>query len=102
MAEAEAIIDTQVHSFMQWVQQRQVVPLIQELHARGDSLRQAELERARRMLARGEDPQKVLEAMSLALTNKFLHGSTTLLNRQALQDPKLASVLSQLLPAPRK
>lgn len=102
VAEAEAIIDTQVHSFMQWVQQRQVVPLIQELHARGDSLRQAELERARRMLARGEDPQKVLEAMSLALTNKFLHGSTTLLNRQALQDPKLASVLSQLLPAPRK
>lgn len=102
VAEAEAIIDTQVHSFMQWIQQRQVVPLIQELHARGDSLRQAELERARRMLARGEDPQKVLEAMSLALTNKFLHGSTTLLNRQLLQDPKLASVLSQLLPAPRK
>ena len=102
VAQAEAIIDTQVHSFMQWIRQRQVVPLIQDLHARGDLLRQAELEKARRMLARGEDPQKVLEAMSLALTNKFLHGSTTLLNRQGLQDPKLAGLLSQLLPAPRK
>jgi glutamyl-tRNA reductase len=102
VAQAEAIIDTQVHSFMQWIRQRQVVPLIQDLHARGDSLRLMELEKARRMLARGEDPQQVLEALSVALTNKFLHGSTTLLNRQGLQDPKLASLLSQLLPAPRK
>ena len=102
VAQAEAIIDTQVHSFMQWLRQRQVVPLIQDLHARGDSLRLMELEKARRMLARGEDPQQVLEALSVALTNKFLHGSTTLLNRQGLQDPKLASLLGQLLPAPRK
>jgi glutamyl-tRNA reductase len=102
VAQAEAIIDTQVHSFMQWLGQRQVVPLIQDLHARGDSLRLAELDKARRMLARGEDPQKVLEAMSTALTNKFLHGSTALINRQGLHDPKLASLLSQLLPPARK
>ena len=102
VAQAEAIIDTQVHSFMQWLSQRQVVPLIQDLHARGDLLRQAELEKARRMLARGDDPHKVLEAMSLALTNKFLHGSTSLINQQGLQDPKLAGLLSQLLPSGRK
>jgi glutamyl-tRNA reductase len=54
------------------------------------------------MLARGEDPQKVLEAMSVALTNKFLHGSTTLINRQGLKDPRLASLLSELLPSARK
>jgi glutamyl-tRNA reductase len=102
VAQAEAIIDTQVHSFMHWLGQRKVVPQIQDLHARGDSLRLAELEKARRMLARGEDPQKVLEAMSVALTNKFLHGSTTLLNRRGPQDPDLAGLLAQLLPAPRK
>jgi glutamyl-tRNA reductase len=100
--QAEAIIDTQVLSFMQWLQQRRMVPLIQDLHARGDALRQAELERARRMLARGEDPQRVLEQFSVALTNKFLHGSTTLLNREGLHDPKLAERLSQLLPPVRK
>jgi glutamyl-tRNA reductase len=102
VAQAEAIIDTQVHSFMRWLGQREVVPLIQDLHARGDLLRQAELDKARRMLARGDEPHKVLEAMSLALTNKFLHGSTTLINQQGLQDPKLAALLSQLLPSGRK
>jgi glutamyl-tRNA reductase len=102
VAQAEAIIDTQVHSFMHWLGQRQVVPLIQDLHARGDALRQAELDKARRMLARGEDPQKVLEALSIALTNKFLHGSTALINRQGLKDPDLASLLAQLLPTARK
>ena len=102
VAQAEAIIDTQVHSFMQWLSQRRVVPLIQDLHARGDALRQVELDKARRMLARGEDPQKVLEAMSVALTNKFLHGSTTLISRQGLKDPKLAGMLSELLPPARK
>ncbi|MBA3479908.1 MAG: glutamyl-tRNA reductase [Lautropia sp.] len=102
MAQAEAIIDTQVHSFMRWLGQRQVVPLIQDLHARGQSLRQAELDKALRMLARGEEPQKVLEAMSAALTNKFLHGSTELINRQGQHDPQLAALLSQLLPPARK
>ena len=102
VAQAEAIIDSQVRSFMHWLGQRQVVPLIQDLHARGDALRQAELDKARRMLARGEDPQKVLEALSIALTNKFLHGSTALINRQGLHDPDLASLLSQLLPPARK
>ncbi len=102
VAQAEAIIDTQVASFMQWLEQRQMVPLIQDLHARGDALRLVELDRARRMLARGEDPQKVLEAMSMALTNKFLHGSTALLNREGMRDPKLAGLLSQLLPEPKK
>src|SRR5690606_37394578 len=52
VAQAEAIIDTQVHDFMQWISQRRVVPLIQDLHARGDALRQAEVDKARRMLAR--------------------------------------------------
>ena len=78
------------------------MPLIRELHARGDALRAAEVDKARRMLARGEDPQVVLEALSVALTNKFLHGSTTLLHRQGLQDPKLAGILAELLPAPRR
>ncbi|MGE0803213.1 MAG: glutamyl-tRNA reductase [Lautropia sp.] len=100
--QAEAIIDTQVLSFMQWLQQRRMVPLIQDLHARGDALRQAELDRARRMLARGADPQQVLEVLSVALTNKFLHGSTALLNREGAHDPKLAALLAQLLPAARK
>ena len=39
-----------------------------------------ELERAVRLLARGEDPQKVIEALSHGLTNKFLHAPTRFLS----------------------
>ena len=45
------------------------------------SARRHELERALRMLARGDDPQAVLEALSHGLTNKLLHAPT-----QALHD----------------
>ena len=101
VAEAESIIDTQVNAFMNWMVQRQSVPLIQELHARGDAVRQQEVERARKMLAKGEDPAVVLEALSRALTAKFMHGPTTLLSRHAGKDPELANMLSGLLPVPR-
>lgn len=101
VAEAESIIDTQVNAFMNWLVQRQSVPLIQELHARSDVVRQQEVERARKMLAKGEDPAAVLEALSRALTAKFMHGPTTLLSRHAGKDPELANMLSGLLPVPR-
>lgn len=101
VAEAESIIDTQVNAFMNWLVQRQSVPLIQELHARGDAVRQQEVERARKMLAKGEDPAVVLEALSRALTAKFMHGPTTLLSHHAGKDPELANMLSGLLPVPR-
>lgn len=101
VAEAESIIDTQVNAFMNWLVQRQSVPLIQELHARSDVVRQQEVERARKMLAKGEDPSVVLEALSRALTAKFMHGPTTLLSHHAGKDPELANMLSGLLPVPR-
>lgn len=101
VAEAESIIDTQVNAFMNWLVQRQSVPLIQELHARSDVVRQQEVERARKMLAKGEDPAVVLEALSRALTAKFMHGPTTLLSHHAGKDPELANMLSGLLPVPR-
>ena len=101
VAEAESIIDTQVNAFMNWMVQRQSVPLIQELHARGDAVRRQEVERARKMLAKGEDPAVVLEALSRALTAKFMHGPTTLLSHHAGKDPELANMLSGLLPVPR-
>ncbi|MCD2486657.1 hypothetical protein, partial [Staphylococcus aureus] len=51
------------------------VPLIQALHQQADDWRAAELARARRALARGEDVDTVLEALSRGLTQKMLHGA---------------------------
>jgi glutamyl-tRNA reductase len=54
--------------------QRGTVPLIRQLNAQADEWRSAELARARKLLARGEDVDAVLEALSRGLTQKMLHG----------------------------
>jgi len=77
VAQAEAIVDAGVLSFMHWVDQRGSVPLIQQLNAQADEWRAAELARARKLLAKGEDVEAVLEALSKGLTQKMLHGAMT-------------------------
>ena len=75
VAQAEAIVDAGVQSFMHWVDQRGSVPLIQQLNAQADEWRVAEIARARKLLAKGEDVEAVLEALSKGLTQKMLHGA---------------------------
>ncbi|MDP5238581.1 glutamyl-tRNA reductase [Uliginosibacterium sp. 31-16] len=78
--EAEAIIGQQVEDFQHWLGRRDAVPTIRQLREQAETRRLAELERARRRLAHGDDPQAVLEALSQRLTNKLLHGPTRFLN----------------------
>ncbi len=80
VAQAEAIIDANVHAFMHWLESRELVPTIRALRQQAERVRRHELERAARMLARGDDPAKVLEQLSHSLTNKFLHAPTQALN----------------------
>jgi len=82
VAQAEAIIDAGVQSFMHWMELRSptaaeggVVPLIQQLNAQTDAWRAAEIARAKKLLAKGEDMDAVLEALSRGLTQKMLHGT---------------------------
>jgi glutamyl-tRNA reductase len=75
VAQAEAIVDAGVQSFMHWVDQRNAVPLIQQLNAQADEWRAAEMLRARKLLAKGENVEAVLEALSRGLTQKMLHGA---------------------------
>jgi glutamyl-tRNA reductase len=80
LEQAEAIIDAQVGRFMHWLQLREGVPLIRALREEADAARREELERALKALQRGEDPATVLEGLSLALTNKLMHGPTQALS----------------------
>jgi glutamyl-tRNA reductase len=75
VADAEVIIDSGVQSFSHWLDQRDTVPLIQQLHSQADNWRDAELARARKMLAKGDDPEAVLESLAKGLTQKMLHGA---------------------------
>ena len=75
LAQAEAIIDAGVLSFQHWLDQRAAVPLIQALNRQADDWRATELQRAHRMLARGESLESVLDALTRGLTNKLMHGT---------------------------
>jgi glutamyl-tRNA reductase len=80
VAQAEVIIDAGVKSFMHWMEQRNpsrggVVPLIQQLNTQTDLWREAELARARKLLAKGEPVEAVLQALAKGLTQKMLHGT---------------------------
>ena len=96
-AQAEAIIETRVQSYMSWVDDRAMVPVIQDLHETSEAMRLLEVERARKMLAKGADVEAVLEALSKGLTAKFLHGPQQALHRaQGDERAHLASLLPQL------
>jgi glutamyl-tRNA reductase len=75
VAQAEAIVDAGVQNFLHWLEQRNTVPLIQQLNAQADEWRATEITRAKKLLAKGEDVDTVLEALSRGLTQKMLHGA---------------------------
>ena len=93
--QAEAIIDAGVQSFMHWVDQRGTVPLIQQLNAQADEWRAGEISRARKLLAKGENVDAVLDALSRGLTQKMLHGAMAQLNTGDAQARAQASLAVQ-------
>jgi len=97
VAQAEAIIETRVQSFMHWIDDRAVVPVIQGLQENSEMIRLLELERARKLLAKGESVDAVLDALSKGLTAKFMHGPQQALHRaQGDERAQLAELLPQL------
>ncbi len=100
VAAAESIIDNRVSEFALWLEARALVPTIRQLRERAEQYRVTELERAQRLLAKGENPEQVLEALSRGLMNKFMHHPT-----RALQDvdtnerAELIRLLNQLFPS---
>ncbi len=97
VAQAETIIDTNVIDFMRWVATREMVPTIRALRDQGERYRRHELERAHKLLEKGEDPRKVIELLSNSLTNKFLHVPSSALNHAAVEErEELADLINRL------
>ncbi|MEZ2299806.1 glutamyl-tRNA reductase [Variovorax sp. RCC_210] len=97
VAQAEVIIDAGVQSFMHWLGQRGTVPLIQQLNAQADEWRATEMARARKLLAKGEPVEAVLEAMSRGLTQKMMHGAMAELHAgDAASREQTAQTISRL------
>jgi glutamyl-tRNA reductase len=101
VAQAEVIIENHVTDFMHWLGSREVVPAIRAMRDAAERSRRHELERAQRRLAQGEDPQRVLDALSRALTNKLLHPPMHALNHADDEErDALTATLARLYRAP--
>jgi len=97
VAQAETIIDSNVVDFMRWFATREVVPTIRALRDQGERFRRHELARAKRLLEKGEDPDKVIEALSNSLTNKFLHMPSSVLNHATTDErEELVGLINRL------
>jgi glutamyl-tRNA reductase len=95
--QAEAIIDAGVLSFAHWLDQRAAVPLIQALNRQAEDWGATEMHRARRLLARGESVDVVLEALTRGLTHKMLHGTLAELHAaDGSEREQLANTVSRL------
>ncbi|MDI1308732.1 MAG: glutamyl-tRNA reductase [Methylotenera sp.] len=95
--DAEVIVTARVENFMQWMKKRDAIPTIKALRDQAEATRQMELEKALRLIQKGESAEKVLEALSNALTNKFLHAPSHALNRaHGEEHAKLEDVIKQL------
>ena len=101
VAEAEIIIDAGVQNFMAWLDRRNpttgVVPLIQQINAQTDEWRALEINRAKKLLSKGESIDNVLEALARGMSQKMLHGTLTELHAgDAEQRESTAQTVSKL------
>ena len=95
--QAEAIIDAGVQSFSHWLDQRSAVPLIQALNRQAGEWGAIELQRARKLLARGEGVELVLESLARGITHKMLHGAMAELHAADGEDrTRLAETVARL------
>lgn len=79
--EAELIINRQVEDFLAWQRSLDAVDTIRRFRHRADRLRRQSLKEARRMLARGDDPDRVLQVLAHRVTRRLLHHPTIALRR---------------------
>ncbi len=83
---AETIITSGVDEFMGWLSSRSNLPIILTLQEQMEHYRSIEVDRALKLLKKGEKPSEVVEHISRALVNKIMHGPISALNEVSLAD----------------
>lgn len=100
VVQAETIIDSRVRNYMHWLQLRSTVPVIKALQAGAQSIQSHELERAKKLLVKGESAEAVMEQLAHSLTQKYLHGTLAALHQsEAAEREQLVGWLPRLFPS---
>ena len=89
VGQVEILIAEAEKSYLTWMQQRNVVPTIREIYAKGSAIVSDETAQAIKALSSvrgdeiGEDERQVLEAFGNAIMKKILHGPTARLRLES-------------------
>lgn len=95
---AEAIVELQVARYSEMLAAGPLNEPLRRLRAHGESARADALDKARRQLAAGHDPQEVVERLAHALTNRLLHAPTAAVREAARSgNLELASAIERIL-----
>ena len=86
--EAEQLIELGVVDFMRQLKALDSVGTLKAYRQQAESLRDQELEKALKKLAKGDDPEKVLNFLANTLTNKLIHAPSSQL-RKASADGRM-------------
>ena len=71
---AEALVESEVQQFLDWLKARDAVPLVVALRQRAEDIRRLELDKARRRMGPLTPQQEeALDAATSAIVNKLLH-----------------------------
>lgn len=90
---AEAICSEEARAFAAKAERLSSVAAIRALRDRAERIRRQETERALKAIARGESPERALEALGRAIANKMLHAPTKALS----ESPSDRAALSRAL-----
>src|SRR5699024_2730004 len=77
--QADAMLDAHIDAFIDWLESRQANDTIAAMRRQAMEMRDRELARARRDLARGRPADEVLEYLGYGLTNKLMHAPSAAL-----------------------
>jgi glutamyl-tRNA reductase len=81
VTQAEDIIKTHVQHFIGWMNERAIVPTIQQIQQQADEIARLEQEHAQRLLAKGTPADEVIQRMAHRMSAKFMHGPLQLLHQ---------------------
>jgi glutamyl-tRNA reductase len=95
--QAEVLVEDYAQEFMHWLESREAGPVIRALHAQARLHREVVLQKARRRLAAGDDPETVLGFMADTLSQRLLHApSQALRSADAVEQALLLSATRKL------
>jgi len=96
--QAEAMIDIEVKNFMGWIRAQDKMQLIKNYRTKITNIQQETLEKASKMLSKGDSPEEALKFLAHTLTNKLAHDATVAMNKAAHSgDHKLLEASDKLL-----